>query len=691
MTLTNRQGLRTMKWPIFQNISDPLETIAAVSRYYGSSDEFVIAGGGNTSYKDNERLWIKASGRALADIDPRGFVELDRAALDAKLTVDFSDDPTEREAQYKDGLMAARVQPERGQRASVESLMHHVIPGCYVVHTHATELNKLTCSIDGEELAREQYGDDILWIPFVDPGYTLSKVIAEALAKYERETSRSKPRGILLQNHGVIVFGDDPETIRIDMEWLIAPLARELGIGANELENNSVLDDHANQIDRTLTNRIGPALRLLLADDARTKIVSFNGDDIVRYFVDQPDGKSLTIDGPLTPDQIVYCKSFPLWFEAMPSESDEDLVKRLRDAVAAHERTTRFPPKVVLVPGLGMFTAGDDCNAADITRRVYTDAIKIMIGAIKLGGVNYLSERDREFIDNWEVEQYRRQVAAVQRSTGRAEGKIAVVTGAAQGFGRGIAEQLVGQGAHVVLADINLAIVEQVVEELTAAHGSGRAVGLSIDVSDGESIAAAVNETVRLYGGLDIFIANAGVLSAGSVLSLAEGAFDFVTEVNYKGYFLCVQKVAPILVIQHLVRPDVWTDIIQINSKSGLTGSARNGAYAGSKFGGIGLTQSFALELIANGVKVNAICPGNYYDGPLWSDPNKGLLVQYLKAGKIPGAKTVEDVRRAYEAKTPMRRGCTVDDVMKAVFYVIEQQYETGQAIPVTGGQIMLS
>ena len=121
---------------------------------------------------------------------------------------------------------------------------------------------------------------------------------------------------------------------------------------------------------------------------------------------------------------------------------------------------------------------------------------------------------------------------------------------------------------------------------------------------------------------------------------------------------------------QHRANPAYWSDIIQINSKSGLAGSKKNFAYAGSKFGGIGLTQSFALELVDDGIKVNAVCPGNFLDGPLWSDPEKGLFVQYLQAGKVPGAKTIADVKHAYEAKVPMGRGCTTADVLKAILYL---------------------
>ena len=211
-----------------------------------------------------------------------------------------------------------------------------------------------------------------------------------------------------------------------------------------------------------------------------------------------------------------------------------------------------------------------------------------------------------------------------------------------------------------------------------------------MDVTDEESLAEAIHRIVRAYGGLDVLISNAGVLKAGSVKTQPVADFAFVTSVNYTGYFLCVQQAAPILAVQHLARPESLGDIIQINSKSGLAGSNRNSAYAGGKFGGIGLTQSFALELIADGIKVNSICPGNYFDGRLWSDPETGLLEQYLRAGKDPGAKTVEDVRRAYEAKVPMGRGCRTADVMTAVYYLMEQTYETGQAVPVTGGQVML-
>ncbi len=316
--------------------------------------------------------------------------------------------------------------------------------------------------------------------------------------------------------------------------------------------------------------------------------------------------------------------------------------------------------------------------------------------------------------------------------------KVCVVTGGARGFGEQIARSLAADAAAVFLVDLDEAGASALAVELNETHGREVAFPLAANVADEASVAALVGTVIRRAGGIDLFVSNAGVLRAGSVKELSYDDFRLVTNVNYDAFFLCTKHAAPVMARQfaaartaaargaaaretaadaEAAAPSTanrssdaeaavaedgaadsgpagdnayQSDIIQINSKSGLVGSNRNAAYAGSKFGGIGLVQSFALELIEDGIKVNAICPGNFFDGPLWSDPQNGLFVQYLRAGKVPGAETVADVKRAYEAKVPMGRGCRGVDVMRALRYVVGQRYETGQAVPVTGGQEML-
>jgi NAD(P)-dependent dehydrogenase (short-subunit alcohol dehydrogenase family) len=276
-------------------------------------------------------------------------------------------------------------------------------------------------------------------------------------------------------------------------------------------------------------------------------------------------------------------------------------------------------------------------------------------------------------------------------TAGRADRKVMIVTGGAQGFGAGIVEELMNHGANVVIADLNVEKGQEFANELNSVNRKNKALFVQADVSKAESVEKLVFETVVNFGGVDTFISNAGILRAGGLDEMTPETFELMTKVNYSAYFLCSKYASAVMKLQNHYKPDHFTDIIQINSKSGLKGSNKNFAYAGGKFGGIGLTQSFALELIPSRIKVNSICPGNFFDGPLWADPEHGLFVQYLKAGKVQGAKTIEDVKKFYENQVPAGRGCTPLDVMRAIFYVIEQEYETGQAVPVTGGQNMLN
>lgn len=349
----------------------------------------------------------------------------------------------------------------------------------------------------------------------------------------------------------------------------------------------------------------------------------------------------------------------------------------LRESFSSYKNVHGVPPCVVLARGLGAYALGSDVEKAASALRTFVKSSGT--GRDLFSGVPSLVGADAAPPGIGEA-----------KKTPRLAGKITIVTGSAQGFGKGIAEAMAAEGALVVAADINIDGARKCVGEIEASRGEGHAVAVRADVSDETSVRDMTRSAVLNYGGLDIMVSNAGIAIAGGLSEMTKEKFELVTSVNYTGFFLCAKYASAPMKIQRAFNPSYTADIIEINSKSGLEGSNKNFAYAGSKFGGLGLTQSFALEMAAYGIKVNAVCPGNYLDGPLWSDSERGLFRQYFEAGKVPGAASVADVRAFYESKVPMGRGCTPEDVVRAIFYAVEQQYETGQAIPVTGGQIML-
>lgn len=262
--------------------------------------------------------------------------------------------------------------------------------------------------------------------------------------------------------------------------------------------------------------------------------------------------------------------------------------------------------------------------------------------------------------------------------------KVAIVTGGAQGLGRAICERLANEGCAVVIADVNEKGVVEAAAAVAEATGA-KTLGLKVDVTKEAEVEALFATTEQQFGRVDVVVSNAAILIAGSITEFDAEKWRAVMTVNLFGYFLVTKHACRIMKRQQS------GSIININSKSGKKGSNANSAYAAGKFGGIGHTQSVALEMAKYNVRCNAICPGNLLDSPLWTDPDKGLFVQYLNAGKVPGAETVDDVRQAYVDQVPMRRGCTYDDVCNLVVFLASDasSYMTGVALSVTGGQEM--
>lgn len=647
-----------------------IEDLIAISRKFGQDSRFVIAGGGNTSYKDENRLWVKASGHALATITEDGFAVLDRTLLNEMGEKAYNEDTAIREEQVKNDLAVACVTKDR--RPSVETSLHNCMGFAFVVHLHPTLVNGLMCSANAEAACGEIF-PEALYIEYTDPGYTLFKKVYDRINAYKAANGK-EPQVIFLQNHGIFVGGDTTAEIEGIYSEILGKLEAKV----------AALPEGGSEVSPTVTDVI-PAIRQMLSRSGRgLKTLKVTKNALVDYFL---DGSREKIAAPFTPDIIVYCKSAYIFIDA---ESDEEILKQAEEKIEAFAAEKGYTPKVLLIKGVGLVAVGDNFKNAQIITDVFTDAMKVAFYAQSFGGEHPMEKAWIDFIDNWEVENYRRKVAAGS-SKGRVEGKTIIVTGAAQGFGEGIARELMAQGANIVVADLNEATGEKTAASFNEMAGSNKAIFVKTNVADMTSLQNLMRQTILNFGALDAFVSNAGVVRAGGLDVMTPENFEFVTKINYEAYFFCARAASHIMKIETRHDPDYFADIIQVNSKSGLRGSKANFAYAGGKFGGIGLTQSFALELAPDRVKVNSICPGNYYDGPLWSNPENGLFIQYLNAGKVPGAKTVQDVKDYYLAQVPMRKGCNPVDVCKAILYAIDQTGETGQAIPVTGGQVMLA
>lgn len=652
-----------------------LQELVDISNYYGKSKEFVIGGGGNTSYKDDNHLYVKASGTELAKIDANGFVKLDRSKLDEITIKVYPSDEAIRDRLLTEDLLKCCISNEFLSRPSVETPLHHLIHYKFVVHTHPTLINALLCSNNAEEFVRNNLPGDVLFIRYANPGFLLFKTLMDEIKDYNKKHT-CDPKIILVQNHGVFISADTCDEILKLYDLILNKVKAGINISysLDELPLNPKI------------KQVLPAIRMILSEGS-VKLAKLKYNNLISYFV-QDKEKFKSVSLPFTPDNIVYCRAHPLYLES--NGKAEEIIEEFILKLENFRKDYGYSPKIILIREIGMIAVEDNSRMAEILSAVFEDLLKISFLSESFGGPHFMTAPQISYIETWESEKYREGLSRGSEK-GRMLNKVVIITGAAQGFGNGIAKDMIQEGANVVIADLNESKAEEFASELNKIAKRNNAAFLKTDVGDPQSVENLISFTIKEFGGFDVLISNAGILHAGGLDEMNPEIFELMTRVNYTGYFLCAKYASEVLKIQAKYRKDYFSDIIQINSKSGLRGSKMNFAYAGGKFGGIGLTQSFALELMEFKIKVNSICPGNFYEGPLWSDPEKGLFVQYLRAGKVPGAKTIEEVKKFYEAQVPARRGCTVRDVMKAIYYVIEQEYETGQAIPVTGGQVMLN
>lgn len=357
-----------------------IDELVEFSNHYGSNPSLVLAGGGNTSAKENGRMWVKGSGTALATITAQGFVEMDLEKLNSIFSNTYPDSDTEREAAVLDDLMAARVQGEE-KRPSVETTLHGLFPHRFVLHLHPSKINGLTCSKGGESAAKKVINRDFIWIEQCRPGYILAKLCRDKLNEYKAAEGKDCDM-LLLENHGIFIAADTVSELGEKLEFVLHSIDSAL----KEIPS----------FDRTQTCD-SQAQKALLSAFPEGAVIKEVPCGVSRSFVAEKSA-AWEILRPFTPDHIVYCKAYPLWLESLDSAKDE---------VELYRTKYGFLPRVVLLEGRGVFCIGDSLKQANTAEMLFEDAADIAVYARSFGGASHMTQELTDFITNWEVEAYR--------------------------------------------------------------------------------------------------------------------------------------------------------------------------------------------------------------------------------------------------------------------------------------------
>ena len=361
-----------------------LERLIQASKMYGNNTDMVLVGGGNTSVKDEEVMYVKASGHALGSIDVTGFVKMDMKAMRAIWKKTYSADTEQREEEVLADMMAARCEGETA-RPSVEALLHSLLKDPFVIHMHPGLVNGVTCSQTGEQTIKRLFGDRSVWIPLVNPGYILAKVVKDAIEKHEADTG-VYPDMIFLQNHGVFVSGETLERVNAVYEEIMDRLGKEL---------KRTPDLTAVEIAAERSGIITEAMGIEPSSLNNKELMDFLADEKTFY----------PVSSSFTPDHIVYSGFKPLWI-AEDVFSAEDPAAAVKEAIAAFTEEHGSPAKVLAVQNTGVFAVNK--NARDL----FLDTVKVAVFTESFGGPRFMDDDQIDFIRNWEVEKYRAKMSS---------------------------------------------------------------------------------------------------------------------------------------------------------------------------------------------------------------------------------------------------------------------------------------
>jgi rhamnulose-1-phosphate aldolase/alcohol dehydrogenase len=686
-----------------------LAQLVARSRRLGADRSVCNWGGGNTSAKADEIdfrgraariLWVKGSGSDLATVTEASFSGL---FLDDVLPL------LERErmsdTEMVEYLAHCFYEPGR-PRPSIETLLHGFLPFPHIDHTHADATNYFACAANGEKLARDCFGDVLIWIPYRRPGFGLAREVALAV--------RANPDAklVILAKHGLITWGATDEDcyastrafIAKAQDYVEARLARaDRVVFGGPLDKRAGLAPPLQEGERrSIAAQVAPVLRGLVAVEKR-QILRFEDSEDVLNFAGSQDAPRLTIIGAACPDHLVHTKPWPLLVEWMPGQSVEALADALRKGVAAYvtqysryleenaqqdldpdaatpvyraaDAAADAHPRVILIPGVGMFTSGKDTAMADVAAQLYHRAIAVMRGTEACGGFLSLSNTESYAVEYWPLEQYKLKLAPPEREFAR---HVVLVTGAAGGIGSAICRRVAQDGAHIIATDIDLAGAEQLAAYINQQFGTGRALAVKMDVTSEESVQAALERAALAFGGIDVIVNNAGLASSAPITETSLLDWNRNWNVLATGYFLVAREGFRLLQAQGR-----GGNLVFIASKNALVAGKNAAAYSTAKAAEAHLARCLAEEGGQYGIRVNTVNPDAVLSGSrIWDSAwRQERAATY---GVAP-----DQLEEVYRKRTTLGVNILPEDIAEAVAFFASptrSSKSTGNMLNVDGG-----
>lgn len=665
-----------------------VEQLVYRSNLLGSDRSIANWGGGNTSMKTTiadfrgrnvEVMWVKGSGSDLAMMQANNFTAL--RLEDIRPLFERPDMTDEDMVGYLSNCMIDSKHP----RASIETLLHAFLPFKHVDHTHPDAIIGLCCADNGKELARQIYGDRFVWVPYIRPGFSLSKMIAEGV--------RDNPKAelVLMEKHGLVTWGDTSEesyhkTLAVIGE---AQAYIEAQAAGKELFGGAAYAPLSPAERRAIAIEIAPVVRGAVSGEKKMIVTLDDADDVLQ-FVSSRDAVKLSQVGAACPDHLVHTKMKPLFIDWNPSSGDtKTLIQALRTGIDAYkedyaayfqrnsakgDKMFEPAPRVILIPGVGMLNTGKSWAMAQVSGALYHRAIAVMKGATTLGSFVSLSENESYNVEYWPLELYKLTLAPAEAEFSR---QVAFVTGGAGGIGSVAVRQFIKQGAHAVIADLNLEGAQKLADELNGTYGDGRAIAVRMDVTKEEDVEEAFRQAVLAYGGVDILVNNAGLATSSPFAETSLKEWNLNMNVLGTGYFLVAREAFRLMKQQA-----TGGSMVFVGSKNSVYAGKNASAYSTAKAAEIHLARCIAAEGGEFGIRVNSVLPDAILQGSaIW---NSNWRNERAAAYGIES----DQLEEYYRKRTTLLVNVFPNDVAEAIVYFASSKAAktTGCMLTVDGG-----